>query len=162
MKFWDVKYSQFYAVWMILALFTFAQTSYGNDSDEITITSVKLYPDREPGGFRGKALELVLDTTLKDNSDVDYLIDIETHSGFSISGTGFLTSRSTYDNPTKRWLKNIYLWVRRHDPPELRARIRDEVVPSNIKRLRIQLIEDQSGLFSTSEVVVTDQIFENL
>lgn len=122
--------------------------------NDIKIVSCKIHPDGEPNNFRGKALEFVLDQVLNENSDVSYIIKIETQTGFILNGDGFLTTSRTFDQPTEKWLINIFLWHRRHDPHEKWEKIEKEVNPGNIRRLHI--------ILKTREKVIAERIFESL
>lgn len=137
----------------------------GEDADQAhkntKIISAKLHLRGEPNGYRGKALEFVLNRKLEENSEVRYRIAIESKTGFTIDGQGFLTTPRSFDEPAEKWLINIFLWIPRHDNRQLRKGVEEEINPGNIKELRIKLMEKQSG-FSKETKVIASRTFSNL
>ena len=152
----------------LIAALTSCDTEFNSIDDkelpaQVDIIEAKLNADGEPDGFRGKAIEFVLDRVLEENSEVSYEIEIETNSGFLISGDGFLTTPRSLDQPTERWLINVYLWVPRGDPLRIWNKVEEEVIPGNIKQLKIRLTEKQIGFSKpTTFTVIADKVFNNL
>lgn len=146
---------------LILPINIYAKT-INNHSDQNIITDLTLHADGEPDNYRGKALEIVLNKLLEENSEVSYLIEIKTKTNFTISGSGFLTTRGTYDSPKENWLINVYLWHGRHDPPEQREKIEKEVIPGNIESIHIKLVEDKVSFFSSGEEVLSDATYHDM
>lgn len=139
------------------------KTNLNEVTINVEIVSAKLHRYGEPDGYRGQAIEFVLSRILDENSEVRFKIDIETHTGFTISGEGFLTTPRSLDQPTEKWLKNVYLWIPRHDPLELRKGVEEEVKPGNIKQLRIQLTERRVSFSKpTTVTIIADRVFSNL
>lgn len=146
---------------LILSININAQT-ITNHIDKNIIADLILHADGEPDNYRGKALEIALNELLEENSEVSYFIEIKTKTDFTISGSGFLTTRGTYDSPKENWLINVYLWHGRHDPPEKKEKIEKEVVSGNIESIHIKLVEDKIGFFSSSEEIVSDVTYHDM
>ncbi|MGV6830893.1 MAG: hypothetical protein ACWA5P_04910 [bacterium] len=151
--------SKLYALVLMLV---FIFPVYAEDSKKGVIERVQIYKDGEPNDYRGKAMEITLNTVLEENSKVDFEVEIKTKSGFNHKWKGFLTTRNTYDQPSKIWLRNIYLSLSRHATTEKRKRLETEVVPGNIQSLYIKIIEERLGFFSSENEVIGKHTFYDL
>jgi len=133
-----------------------------NGSIRSLIKSVRLYPDGEPDGFRGKALELVFERTLIVDSVVRYHIDVETKSGFSFDGSGWLTNNQAWEQPEDTWLINLYLFSTDDNFESLHDEFENYVVPGNIKTIRIKIVERIRGWGSSGDEVLADTVYTDL
>jgi len=138
---------------VLLTFIVLPQTSISADSKTGVIESAKLYPDREPDGFKGKALEIVLIELVDGKRDIDFVVDIKTKTGFAFTWRSFLTLSP--DKPKKKWLKNLHNKHGRGTTDEDRAGLRNEVVPGNIERLQIKIIETVGIFFRKEKIIGT-------
>ena len=130
--------------------------------DNSLVTGVQLFPDGEPDGYRGKALKVNFTAPLERNRKLAYTMTFTSKSGHVYKHQGSFHTSFSSSKPKSFQLVNLYLSVGRYDPPEKRAKLKSEIVPGNIKTMKMVVVETVNGIFSTKKETLVDHTFKNL
>ena len=126
------------------------------------VAAVQLFPDQEPNGYRGKALKVFFKEPLKQGRKLRYTMHFTSKSGHVFEHAGSFHTSYTSDEPKDFQLVNLYLSIGRHDPPEKRVKLKSEIVPGNIKEMKLVVKETKTGLLSSKTTTIVSHTFQNL